>query len=132
MEAWDISPLLSTIPATGQSMSLLHLAIWRATLICWFGQDQRNSCLGGDSCHDKRTLTGEKGVAVYKVAHGHSKCAHTDKKVADETIAGIRALLRDEELEVILAHDFKWSATMPTDSIPVACSIWSRICQVVV
>jgi glyoxylase-like metal-dependent hydrolase (beta-lactamase superfamily II) len=70
--------------------------------------------LAGDACHDPRILTGEKGIAVYKDAHGHSKCAHGKKEVADETITKIRALLREsggDTFEVILAHDYNWYAS---------------------
>jgi glyoxylase-like metal-dependent hydrolase (beta-lactamase superfamily II) len=69
--------------------------------------------LGGDACHDPRILRGEKGVAVYQDIHGHNKCAHHNKDVADETVARIRTLLSpigDNTFEVVLAHDHVWYA----------------------
>jgi hypothetical protein len=69
--------------------------------------------LVGDACHDWRILTGEKGVAVYRDAHGHTKCAHMNKEVADVTIGKLKAMMRGSEghtFEVILAHDYDWYA----------------------
>lgn len=69
--------------------------------------------LGGDACHDPRILSGEKGIAVYRDVHGRTKCAHSKKEVADETISRIRALQQGSEgntVEVILAHDSNWYA----------------------
>lgn len=66
--------------------------------------------LGGDSCHDPRILSGEKGIAEYNDVHGVKKCAHSNKTLADETVARMRQLLGVEGFEVILAHDHHWYA----------------------
>jgi glyoxylase-like metal-dependent hydrolase (beta-lactamase superfamily II) len=77
--------------------------------------------LGGDSCHDPRILSGEKGIAEYNDAHGNKKCAHTKKEAADETVARIRQLLGMKDFEVILAHDHHWYANNKHRFFPNLC-----------
>lgn len=74
--------------------------------------------LGGDCCHDKRILSGEKGIAIYDDGRGGKRSVHADTTEAAKTIERIGALLkernvRDEkgeevEVEVVVAHDGGW------------------------
>lgn len=63
--------------------------------------------LGGDACHDRRLLTGEKEIGEWNDANGQMCCIHTDRKAAEETIKRIREL-ESQGVEVILAHDDGW------------------------
>lgn len=63
--------------------------------------------LGGDACHDRRLLTGEKEIGEWNDAHGQICCIHADKKAAQDTIARIRQLENDG-VEIIFAHDIEW------------------------
>jgi glyoxylase-like metal-dependent hydrolase (beta-lactamase superfamily II) len=70
--------------------------------------------LAGDSCHDRRLLTGEKGVATWSDAGYPSVicCIHQDKGQAEKTLRAIRDTIRDpgelKEVEVVFAHDWAW------------------------
>lgn len=65
--------------------------------------------LAGDACHDIRLLTGEKEIATWSDG-GRLCCIHVDKEQAKKTLATIKSLqeLKDEDVEVILAHDVEW------------------------
>jgi glyoxylase-like metal-dependent hydrolase (beta-lactamase superfamily II) len=63
--------------------------------------------LGGDACHDRRLLTGEKEIGEWNDAHGHICCIHADRKQAEETIRRIKQL-ENEGVEIIFAHDVEW------------------------
>lgn len=63
--------------------------------------------LGGDACHDRRLLTGEKAIGEWTDAEGHICCIHADREQAEETIKRIRAL-ETKGIEVIFAHDVEW------------------------
>ncbi|KAJ4350024.1 uncharacterized protein N0V89_008645 [Didymosphaeria variabile] len=63
--------------------------------------------LGGDACHDRRLLTGEKQIGEWNDAEGHVCCIHADRKDAEETIERIRQLEK-EDVEIIFAHDVEW------------------------
>lgn len=63
--------------------------------------------LGGDACHDRRLLTGEKEIGEWQDAHGHICCIHADREAAELTIQRIRQLEQDG-VEIILAHDDGW------------------------
>jgi hypothetical protein len=63
--------------------------------------------LGGDSCHDRRLLTGEKEIGEWDDAQGDVCCIHANRKDAEETIERIRQLER-EGVEIIFAHDVEW------------------------
>ncbi|CAI6227871.1 unnamed protein product [Periconia digitata] len=63
--------------------------------------------LGGDSCHDRRLLTGEKSIGEWEDAEGQICCIHADRESAEETIVRIRQLEKDG-VEVIFAHDVEW------------------------
>lgn len=63
--------------------------------------------LGGDACHDRRLLTGEKRIGEWHDADGHVCCIHADRKSAEETIEKIRQLEK-EGIEVIFSHDVEW------------------------
>lgn len=63
--------------------------------------------LGGDACHDRRLLTGEKEIGEWNDAHGHICCIHADRKQAEETIRRIKQL-ESEGVEIIFAHDVEW------------------------
>lgn len=76
--------------------------------------DNHQVYLGGDACHDRRLLTGEKEIGEWEDAHGHTCCIHANKKAAEETIARIRELEK-EGVEVIFAHDVEWE-TNPANS----------------
>lgn len=63
--------------------------------------------LGGDACHDRRLLTGEKQIGEWHDADGHVCCIHADRRSAQETIERIRQL-EQEGVEVIFSHDVEW------------------------
>lgn len=63
--------------------------------------------LGGDACHDRRLLTGEKEIGEWPDIEGHMCCIHADRKGAEETIERIRQLEK-EGTEIIFAHDTEW------------------------
>ncbi|EDU45223.1 Lactamase-B domain containing protein [Pyrenophora tritici-repentis] len=63
--------------------------------------------MGGDACHDRRLLTGEKAIGEWNDSNGHTCCIHADRKVAEETIERIR-ILEQKGVEVIFAHDIEW------------------------
>ncbi|EUC44055.1 hypothetical protein COCMIDRAFT_99264 [Bipolaris oryzae ATCC 44560] len=63
--------------------------------------------MGGDACHDRRILTGEKEIGEWNDAHGQVCCIHANRKQAKETIDRIR-ILEKEGVEIIFAHDTEW------------------------
>lgn len=63
--------------------------------------------LGGDACHDRRLLTGEKKVGEWLDDQGHLCCIHMNRKSAEETIGRIKQL-EEEGVEVIFTHDPEW------------------------
>ncbi|RMJ03756.1 hypothetical protein BHE90_012696 [Fusarium euwallaceae] len=77
--------------------------------------------LAGDSCHDRRLLTGEKDVATWNDASypGVVCCIHQDKAQAEKTLRVIRETIRDpgdmKEVEVIFAHDGAWEKQAKSD-----------------
>lgn len=75
-------------------------------LLCRISETQE-VYLGGDACHDRRLLTGEKQIGEWNDAEGHVCCIHADRKGAEETISRIRQLERDG-VEIIFAHDVEW------------------------
>ena len=68
--------------------------------------------LGGDCCHDRRIITGEKEIAVYEGDHGKMKCAHSELPQAKKTIESIQRLIdvNGDAVEWIVAHDSKWAS----------------------
>ncbi|KAL7279676.1 hypothetical protein ACG7TL_006083 [Trametes sanguinea] len=64
--------------------------------------------LAGDSAHDRRMLTGERGIAVIQRPDGHTLCVHAHKEDAVETIRRIGSLLDVPKVHVLLAHDQEW------------------------
>ncbi|ORY14065.1 AhpD-like protein [Clohesyomyces aquaticus] len=69
--------------------------------------NDRQVYLGGDACHDRRILTGEKEIGEWNDADGHICCIHVDRKTAEETIMRIREL-ENRGVEIIFAHDVEW------------------------
>ena len=67
--------------------------------------------LGGDCCHDRRIMTGERGIAEYDIGHGKLKSAHSELSVAKMTIQNIQKLIEvnGDAVEWIVAHDTKWA-----------------------
>lgn len=63
--------------------------------------------LGGDACHDRRLLTGEKSIGEWHDAEGHICCIHANKALAEVTIERIRGL-EQQGVEIIFAHDVEW------------------------
>lgn len=79
--------------------------------------------LGGDACHDRRLLTGAEAIAQWTDAVGRMCCIHTDKALAEATLARIRDLqaAADEtgvSVQVILAHDKDWAEAHPDAFLP--------------
>lgn len=64
--------------------------------------------LAGDSAHDRRILSGEKGIRVIHDSHGNRHCAHVDKEAAEAHILRIAAVGELPKVQVILAHDYAW------------------------
>lgn len=65
--------------------------------------------LGGDACHDRRLLTGEKEIGEWEDAHGNTCCIHADRAAAEATIEQIRQLEKDG-VEIIFSHDVEWES----------------------
>ncbi|KAB8349484.1 hypothetical protein FH972_023511 [Carpinus fangiana] len=82
-------------------------------LLCRVGPG-RWKYLGGDVCHDRRLLTGEKEIGTWLNDNGKVCCIHLDKKVAEDSIARLQELEKKSSgidgvnVEVILAHDKQW------------------------
>ncbi|KAL5424029.1 hypothetical protein PMIN04_003485 [Paraphaeosphaeria minitans] len=74
--------------------------------------------LGGDCCHDKRILSGEREIALYDDGRGGLRSVHMDTDGAVRTVERVRRLLgegkvREEgggsvAVEVVVAHDGGW------------------------
>lgn len=74
--------------------------------------------LGGDCCHDKRILSGHKGVAMYADGHGGLRSVHMDTDCATKTVERVKRLMREGKVqkegrgaanvEVVVAHDVGW------------------------
>lgn len=70
--------------------------------------------LGGDCCHDRRILDGEKGIAMYEDGRGGMRSVHVDTGVARKTLDRIGEFLKEKgmekevEVEVLVAHDWVW------------------------
>ena len=69
--------------------------------------EQHYMYLGGDTCHDRRLLTGEKQIGEWTDADGRVCCIHVDREAAEETIRRIRQL-EENGVEVVFAHDLEW------------------------
>lgn len=84
--------------------------------------------LAGDTAHDVRILTSERGVAYSIDDGGHVHCAHDDKEKAEEHICRVQALLAMPRVQVLLAHDKNWyeenrgsNAFLPGFIQPLSC-----------
>ncbi|KAK5197433.1 hypothetical protein LTR92_003373 [Exophiala xenobiotica] len=69
--------------------------------------------LGGDCCHDRRIITGEKQILEYDNGQGKLKSAHAELSKARKTIENVQELIRvngEEAVEWIVAHDWKWAS----------------------
>jgi len=66
--------------------------------------------LGGDCCHDRRIMTGEKGILEYDNGHGKLKSSHAELSKARATINNVQKLIETdgEAVEWVVAHDWKW------------------------
>ncbi|KAJ4384885.1 hypothetical protein N0V86_000489 [Didymella sp. IMI 355093] len=69
--------------------------------------EQHYVYLGGDACHDRRLLNGEKQIGEWTDTEGHVCCIHVDREAAEETIRRIREL-EEKGVEVVFAHDIEW------------------------
>ena len=65
-------------------------------------------CLGADTAHDVRLLTGEREIACMMGPDGRMMCAHASKEEAVEHIARVGSLLKVPKVRVLLAHDWEW------------------------
>lgn len=76
--------------------------------------EHRYVYLGGDCCHDRRILEGERGIAMYEDGRGGMRSVHVDTGVARRTLDGINEFLKQKggegqtEVEVVVAHDWVW------------------------
>jgi glyoxylase-like metal-dependent hydrolase (beta-lactamase superfamily II) len=72
--------------------------------------------LAGDSCHDVRILTGERGIATWTDIKlpGITCCIHANVNEAGKTIENLRTVQRDGidggDVEIVFAHDGEWEA----------------------
>lgn len=74
--------------------------------------------LGGDCCHDKRILNGERNIAMYDDGKGGLRSVHMDTERATRTVERVRKLLGEGKVqeesrgvvnvEVVVAHDGEW------------------------
>jgi glyoxylase-like metal-dependent hydrolase (beta-lactamase superfamily II) len=67
--------------------------------------------LGGDCCHDRRIMTGEREIVEYDNGHGKLKSAHSELPKARNTIQNIQKLIEvnGDAVEWVVAHDSKWA-----------------------
>ncbi|KAK4230304.1 Metallo-hydrolase/oxidoreductase [Podospora fimiseda] len=63
--------------------------------------------LAGDTCHDRRILSGEKEIGEWKDSEGHTCCIHSDRKEAERSIHRARELGK-MGVEVVFSHDVDW------------------------
>ncbi|KAF2771841.1 Metallo-hydrolase/oxidoreductase [Teratosphaeria nubilosa] len=63
--------------------------------------------LCGDAFHDRRILTGEKGIGTWVGAGGREMCIHYDKEVAAESVGRLRELA-SMGVEVVAGHEDGW------------------------
>jgi glyoxylase-like metal-dependent hydrolase (beta-lactamase superfamily II) len=69
--------------------------------------------LGGDCCHDRRIITGEKEIGQFDDGHGRLKSAHAELPKARKTIENIQRLIKangEDTVEWIVAHDWEWAS----------------------
>ncbi|KAI1504555.1 beta-lactamase-like protein [Biscogniauxia marginata] len=69
--------------------------------------------LGGDCCHDRRILSGERAIAMYDDGRGGLRSVHMHTDMAKKTLAIIGEFIKEKrdaavEVEVVLAHDGHW------------------------
>lgn len=76
--------------------------------------------LGGDCCHDRRIILGEKGIAEYDDGHGKLKSVHAELPIAKDTIANIQKLIEvnGDTVDWIIAHDTKWATENQDKFLP--------------
>lgn len=67
--------------------------------------------LGGDCCHDRRIMTGEREIAEHDIGQGKKKSAHSELPAAKQTIRNIQKLIEvnGDAVEWVVAHDIKWA-----------------------
>ncbi|KAK1234047.1 hypothetical protein PQX77_002755 [Marasmius sp. AFHP31] len=63
--------------------------------------------LAGDSAHHWRLITGESQIAD-NISGYIGRCAHVDKKAAEEHIKRLRAFMQLPRTRILLAHDEPW------------------------
>lgn len=63
--------------------------------------------LAGDACHDRRIMTGERGIGEWYDEQRQICCIHSNRHEAETTIERIKQL-ELEGVEVIFAHDVEW------------------------
>ncbi|KAK1226483.1 hypothetical protein PQX77_010567 [Marasmius sp. AFHP31] len=63
--------------------------------------------LAGDSAHHWRLITGESQIAD-NISGYIGRCAHVDKKAAEEHINRLRAFMQLPRTRILLAHDEPW------------------------
>jgi len=68
--------------------------------------------LGGDCCHDRRIMTGEKHILEFDDGHGRLKSAHAELPKARKTIENVQSLIRvnGDQVEWVVAHDWEWAS----------------------
>ncbi|OAP57645.1 hypothetical protein AYL99_08383 [Fonsecaea erecta] len=68
--------------------------------------------LGGDCCHDRRIMTGEKQILEYDDGRGKLKSAHAELHKAKKTIENVQRLIdvNGDAVEWVVAHDWKWAS----------------------
>ncbi|KAI1493471.1 hypothetical protein F5X96DRAFT_621353 [Biscogniauxia mediterranea] len=74
--------------------------------------DNKYVYLGGDCCHDRRILSGEKRIAMYDDGRGGLRSVHMHTERAKGTLARIGEFLEHTrntaDVEIVLAHDVYW------------------------
>jgi glyoxylase-like metal-dependent hydrolase (beta-lactamase superfamily II) len=68
--------------------------------------------LGGDCCHDRRIITGEKQIVEYGIGEGKVKSAHAELAKAKKTIENIQRFIEVNVgvVEWVVAHDWEWAS----------------------
>lgn len=77
--------------------------------------------LGGDCCHDTRILSGESGIAMYDDGHGRLRSVHMNTEQATSSLDRIKSLkanVKDENIEIVIAHDKGWMEKNPGRFLP--------------
>ncbi|KLO89312.1 Uncharacterized protein LW93_1371 [Fusarium fujikuroi] len=108
LKAWDVTNqgFIYVVDSPG------HL-IGHISLLVRVGE-KKWVLLIGDSCHDRRLLSGEQAIAQWEDGDGFLCCIHGDRGAAAQTLKAFRVWANAAtecgiDLDIAFAHDIKWA-----------------------